>query len=103
MFDSAFQYLKGLSASQRLIWFGIVGMAASVVTGGLMGIVIVDGMNAVVFAVSAIMSLIGWYGTQKDADRSMRLKLADAELREEKIRAGLDPADDRTVIKSDGE
>ena len=97
--EAALEYLKGLSSSQRLMWIGNGGMAISGISTGVFGIQIVAGMNIYVFAVCAVLSILGWYGAQKDQQRKFELKMADAELREEKLRAGFDPNDDQTVIR----
>ena len=101
--ETVFNYLKSLSPSQRLMWLGNVGMAISGVAGGVFDIQVVEGMNIYVFAVCAILSILGWYGAQKDQQRKFELKMEDAKLREKKIDAGFDPADDKTIIRFNDE
>lgn len=97
--ESILSFLKDLSASQRLMWLGNAGMAISGISTGFFGIQVAAGMHVYVFGVSAVMSILGWYGSQQDQKRRFDLKMEDAKLRESKIAAGLDPALDKTIIQ----
>jgi hypothetical protein len=98
--EAILKYLSTLSASQRLTWVGSAGMAVSAVSTGIFGYQIAEGMQLYVFGGSLVMSIIGWYGNQKDKERTFKLKIADAELREAKIEAGMNPDLDKTIIRS---
>ena len=93
------KYFSGLSPSQRLLWLGNIGMVLSALSTGFFGYQIVEGMNIYVFGAGTLMSLIGWYGTQKDKQRAFIIKLEGARLREKKIDAGINPSFDKTIIK----
>jgi len=101
--DNILGYMLKLSASQRLVWLGTAGMVVSALSHGFMGYQVDIGMQHYVLIVSAVIALIGWYGTQKDIQRSYDLKIQDAKLRQTKLDAGLDPELDKTIIKFTGD
>ena len=97
--ETIFGWLKGLSASQRLMWLGNAGLVISSVSTGIFHVQIVEGMNMYVFLACAVFTVLGWAGSQWDQQRAFDIKMEDAKLREKKIDAGMDPALDKTIIR----
>ena len=98
--NAIFEYLINLSASQRLMWVGTAGMAISAISTGIMGYQVAENMTFIVFGVSTILSLAGWWGSLQDKKMAFTLRMEDAKLREKKLDAGLKPELDKTIIKN---
>lgn len=92
--------LKGLNVPKSIMGFGGFIVLAAVVNESFFGITIVDGTNVFAAVIGVTIFLVGVLSWNRKQELDAQLKIADAELREEKLRAGLDPTLDKTVIRS---
>ena len=93
--------IANMKANQWLMLGGFA-MAFISFTSGVAGVEVVDGMQYLGFAGGIVLILVGAMmavnlSKHKGIEKVMEL---DAELRKEKLEAGLDPKKDKTIYKA---
>ena len=91
--------LKGINVPKSVMGFGGFLCLLALVNEGLIGFSIVDGTNIYAASVGAVLIIVGYLGYLLRSYLDAKLKIADAGLREEKIKHGLDPEKDKTIIR----
>ena len=97
--DKILLALKGIPFYQWLAVFGAV-LIASAAGIEVYHTTLPPALQILAFTGGLSLWVLAWYTNEQNKNRELKRQQMDAELREKKLDAGLDPNDDKTVIKA---